>query len=131
MQIRHTVTATVLFIFNCVVQTSVYSIPYLKKTHLMGKGWFLHMLFLMLYKCAFAMRIHFDQIWYLIALIIITGNDRHFVCPIICTDIYSQCYFVHRHLHQCLIHQADWLIGTASLSIIASNDFGIDYFITK
>ena len=24
-----------------------------------------------------------------------TGNDRPFNCPIICTDIYSQCYFVH------------------------------------
>ena len=38
-------------------------------------------------------------------------------CPIICTDIYSQCYFVHCHLEQCLIHSS----LDAILSIIASN----------
>ena len=33
----------------------------------------------------------------------ITSNNRSFGCPIICTDIYSQCYFVHWHPQQCLI----------------------------
>ena len=34
---------------------------------------------------------------------IITNNDCLFGCPIIYIDIYSQCYFVHWHLQQCLI----------------------------
>ena len=33
----------------------------------------------------------------------ITSNDRPFGCPIICTDINSQCYFFHWHLRQCWI----------------------------
>ena len=33
---------------------------------------------------------------------VITSNDRPFGCKIICTDIYSQCYFLW-HLRQCLI----------------------------
>ena len=82
-----TLSNYLLSIFNYIVQTCVHSIPYLKKTHLMGR-WFLHMQFLTLYECAFTMHTNFDQIWYLIELIIITSNDRHFFCPIIWTDIY-------------------------------------------
>ena len=36
----------------------------------------------------------------------ITSNDRPFGCPISCIDIYSQCYFVHWHLQQCLIQSS-------------------------
>ena len=36
----------------------------------------------------------------------ITSNNRPFDCPIICTDIYSQCYFAHWHLQQCLIQSS-------------------------
>ena len=48
----------------------------------------------------------------------ITSNDRSFVCPIICTGIYSPCYFVHWHLQQWLI-QAHWLIEMPYLSNVA------------
>ena len=54
----------------------------------------------------------------------ITSNDRPFGCPII-TELCSQCYFVHWHLQQCLIHQAHWLLGTPYLSIIVSNDMSV------
>ena len=49
--------------------------------------------------------------------IFITSNDCPFGCSIICTDIYSQCYFVHWHLQQCLIQL---IIMMPYLSIIAS-----------
>ena len=51
----------------------------------------------------------------------ITSNDRLFACPIIYTDIYSQHYFVHRHLQASNDH-SDRLIGTPYLSIIARNE---------
>ena len=52
----------------------------------------------------------------------ISSNNRPFGCPIIYTDIYSQCYFVHWHLQQFLI-QSSWLADwDAILLIIASND---------
>ena len=38
--------------------------------------------------------------------VLITSNVRPLGCPIICTDIYSQCYCVHWHLWQCLIHSS-------------------------
>ena len=41
----------------------------------------------------------------------ITSNDHPFGCPIICTDIYSQYYFIYWHLWQCLIRSsslANW-----------------------
>ena len=38
----------------------------------------------------------------------ITSNYRPCSCPIICRDIYSQCYFVHWYLQQHLI-QLSWL----------------------
>ena len=40
-----------------------------------------------------------------------TRNDHTFSCPIICTDINSQCYFVHLTPQQCLVQQkslANW-----------------------
>ena len=52
----------------------------------------------------------------------ITSNDRSFSCPIICTDAYSQCYFVHRHLNNAYHKQAHSLIWMQYLAIIASND---------
>ena len=33
----------------------------------------------------------------------ITSYDRPFGCPIMCSDIYSQCYYAHWHLRQCFI----------------------------
>ena len=39
----------------------------------------------------------------LVWLKIITSNDRPFGCSIIYMDIFSQCYFAHRHLQQCII----------------------------
>ena len=39
-------------------------------------------------------------------VISITSNDSPFGCPIICTDIYSQCHFVPWHLRQCLIQSS-------------------------
>ena len=54
-------------------------------------------------------------------LAFITSNCRHLSCPIVCTDIYSQCYFVHWHLQQCLTQSNlldDWM---PYLSAIASN----------
>ena len=56
----------------------------------------------------------------------ITSNDRSFGCPIICTDIYSQWYFVHYSVdttNNSWYHQAHWLIGMPNLSIITSNVF--------
>ena len=36
----------------------------------------------------------------------ITSFHRTFDCPIICTDTYSQCYFLRWHLQQCLIQSS-------------------------
>ena len=36
----------------------------------------------------------------------ITSYGRPFGCSLMCTDIYSQCYFVHWHLQQCLIQSS-------------------------
>ena len=53
----------------------------------------------------------------------ITSDDHLFGCWIICTDINSQCFFVHRHLQQCLIQQRSFSNCSnckAILAIIAS-----------
>ena len=54
-------------------------------------------------------------------IMLITSNDHLFYCPIICADIYSQCYFVHWHPNNAWHNQAHWPIRTPHLSTIASN----------
>ena len=51
----------------------------------------------------------------------ISCNDGPCGSPIICTNIYSQCYFVHRHIQQCLIQSSSLANQDAILSIIAIN----------
>ena len=46
----------------------------------------------------------------------ITSFNRTFGCPIICTDTYSQCYFGHWHLQQCLI-QSSSLVGQDAIFV--------------
>ena len=50
------------------------------------------------------------------------NNSVLAICPIICTDISSQCYFVHLHLQQHLIQSNSVANRVPHLSIIASND---------
>ena len=46
----------------------------------------------------------------------ITSNDHPFDCPIIYIDTYSQCYYVHWYLQQCLIQSR--LIGMPYLPVL-------------
>ena len=50
-----------------------------------------------------------------------TSNDLTLGCPIIYTDIYSQCYYVHWHFNNTWYKQAHWIILMPYLAIIASN----------
>ena len=51
----------------------------------------------------------------------ISCNDGPCGSPIIYTNIYSQCYFVHWHFQQCLIQSSSLANQDALLWIIASN----------
>ena len=43
----------------------------------------------------------------------ITSNDLAFSCPTIYTEMNSQCYFVRRHLQQCLTQRWSFANGDA------------------
>ena len=52
----------------------------------------------------------------------ITSKDCPLGCPIICKDIYSQCYFLHRHLKNAWYMPTHWLVRTPYFSIISSDE---------
>ena len=54
---------------------------------------------------------------------IVTSNGRPFGCPIIYTDMNSQCYFAHRHLNNAWHNNTHSLMRRSCLTIIASNVF--------
>ena len=57
--------------------------------------------------CLFYLRSKSELLWtYWIVTLSITSFNRTFGCPIICIDTYSQCYFRHWHLQQCLIQSS-------------------------
>ena len=47
---------------------------------------------------------------------LITSFYRTFGCPIMCIDTYSQCYFGHWHLQQCLIRSSS-LVGQDAIFV--------------